>query len=76
LPDTARPWAYTLASHPRTEVLAMAPTHGSQRALDPEPPLFEPLAKRAGARPGGVPVATTIVLFVVVAALLAFIAWL
>ncbi len=54
----------------------MAPTRGSQRALDPEQPLLEPLAHSTRARPGGVPVATTIVLFVVVVALLAFIAWL
>lgn len=54
----------------------MSPPNGSERALHPPPPVFETRAKMSDTRPGGVPVATTIVLFAVVAALLGFIAWL
>jgi hypothetical protein len=53
----------------------MAPPLGSGRALDPRSPSLDLPASAAPARPRRAPVATTIVLFVVVGVLLAFIAW-
>jgi hypothetical protein len=59
----------------------MPPTTGTQRAIDAARDVFEPRAappatQPLGTRPGSAPIATTIVLFAVVAALLVFIAWL
>jgi len=54
----------------------MPPPTGTQRAIDTAHPMFEPRVKALASRPGSAPIATSIVLFVVVAALLGFIAWL
>ncbi len=54
----------------------MPPPIGTQRAIDNVQSMFEPRVNARASRPGSAPIATTIVLFVVVAALLGFIAWL
>ncbi|MCY2959552.1 MAG: hypothetical protein NTY35_05240 [Planctomycetota bacterium] len=54
----------------------MATTSGTPRTGEPAPSVFEPRTNPRESRPGSAPVATTIVLFAVVAALLGFIAWL
>jgi hypothetical protein len=54
----------------------MPPTTGTQRAIDSARDVFEPRLTPLATRPGSAPIATTIVLFAVVAALLGFIAWL
>lgn len=54
----------------------MSSPSGTQRVLDDAPPVFDTRSGPLAARPGSAPMATTIVLFTVVAALLGFIAWL
>jgi len=54
----------------------MPPPTGTQRAIHTVQPMFDPRLSSLGSRPGSAPLATSIVLFVVVAALLGFIAWL
>ena len=53
----------------------MAPPVGSERLLTSPAESLELPPPAAGVRPTGAPLATTIVLFLVVAVLLAFIAW-
>lgn len=53
----------------------MAPPSGTERALGEPLSSFAPRTAPLDTRPGSVPIATTIVLFAVVAVLLGFIAW-
>jgi len=67
--------AYQLEPHPRNVVPPMAPPTASERALPPPTQPFDLRTGTSASRPGHAPLATTIVLFAVVAALLGFIAW-
>lgn len=80
-PQQAEPRASTREPQPRIQVPAMPPTNGTQRTIDAPRDVFEMRGARLATQPiatqpGSAPIATTIVLFVVVAALLGFIAWL